>query len=161
MAREDLTTHFFIYKDLQFSGPIFNERINGSGGVTEIKVPTAFFEVSPYWAKTISEAKTVKDLQGFNGSSSCGDGTRHNIQDPQTCIVGEAHHAQFNWDDCKQCSEFSSRFGSILDGGHDGHGNRKHQLIQNVKDFTDHWRTEHNPLIHLDIETEEELPVVP
>lgn len=125
-----------------------------------MKVPTAFFEVSPYWAKTISEAKTVKDLQGFNGSHSCGDGTIHNIQNPQTCIVGEAYHEKFDWEDCKECSAFSSRFGAILDGRHDSTGNRKKQLVQNVKDFTDHWRTIHNPLVEIDTETEK-IPVRP
>jgi hypothetical protein len=102
----------------------------------------------------------VKELQGFNGSSSCKDGTKHNIQNPQTCIVGEAYHEQFDWDGCSECSQFSGRFGAILEGGYDERGNRKQQLVQNVKDFTDHWRTEHNPLVEFETETEK-LPVVP
>lgn len=123
-----------------------------------MKVPAAFFEVSPAWAKTISEAKTVKELAGFNGKESNWD---QNIQNAQTCIVGEAYHNEFSWEHCRECSSFSSRFGAILDGSHDGHGNRKQQLMQNIKDFTTHWRENHNHLVHLDIETEDEIPVRP
>lgn len=134
------------------------------GGVKRnVKVPTAFFEVSPYWAKTISEAKTVKDLAGcyIDGKKLDNDnGSGHNIQDSQTCIVGEAYHAEFDWDGCDECSSFSSRFGSILEGGYDNHGNRKQQLVQNVKDFTDHWRTVHNPMVNIDTE-DEQIPVAP
>jgi hypothetical protein len=159
MAREDLT--FFYY----------NERVNDSGGVRgNVKVPAAFFEVCPKWAAAISEAKTVKELAGFNGNDHPND-FGGNIQNYNTCIVGEAYHNYFAEEycsvqakagqRCNECEAFSNRFGNILRGETDHRGNRKQQLTQNIQDFTAHWRDTHNPLLHLDIETEEQLPVVP
>jgi len=127
-----------------------------------MKVPAAFFEVSPHWAKAISEAKTVKELSGNKDSGgSVREFGDRSIQNAQSCIVGEAHHNTFKWGSCQECDAFSSRFGDILTGELDTKGNRKQQLVQNITDFTSHWREEHNPLVHLDIETEDELPVIP
>ena len=137
-----------------------------------MKLPAAFFEVSPFWAKVSSEAKTVKELPGFfdrkgiekEAAYDDNAGILRSIQNWNTCIVGEAHHETFkdnNGYGCNECYNFSSRFGAILQGEYDGKGNRKQQLIQNIKDFTDHWRDEHNPLLHLDIETEETITVRP
>ena len=116
-----------------------------------MKVPAAFFEVSPQWARVISEAKTVKELSGFvdhNGRMlSDGHGFDGNIQNYNQCIVGEAHHFNFADNTCHECRVFSDRFGAILHGAHDGHGNRKQQLMQNIEDFTNHWRDKHNPMI--------------
>ena len=123
-----------------------------------MKVPAAFFEVSPIWAKNISEAKTVKELNGFSSQGhSVGDGADTNIQNFNTCIVGEAHHFQFLGTDaekCKECNAFSMRFGDIMAGGRDATGNRKKQLMQNIEDFTNHWRQEHNPLLDMELDTE-------
>jgi len=131
-----------------------------------MKVPAAFFEVSPEWAKMISEAKTVKELSGFRSGAENNESGDRSIQDYNSCIVGEAWHGQFvsknvNGQECVECLQFSNRFGLIMDGSYDGKGNRKQQLVQNIKDFTDHWRDEHNPLLHLDIETEETVAVMP
>jgi hypothetical protein len=131
-----------------------------------MKVPAAFWEVSPEWAKMISEAKTVRELSGFRSDDDRNESGDRSIQDYNSCIVGEAWHGQFisqNGDgqECKECLDFSNRFGMIMGGEYDGKGNRKQQLVQNIKDFTDHWRDEHNPLLHLDIETEETVTVLP
>lgn len=124
-------------------------------------IPAAFFEVSPYWAKTLSEAKTVRDIEDAIDES----GVERSISNPQHCIVGEAYHDAFKCKDgdykgCKECHNFSWRFGAIMQGDHDGTGNRKQQMLQNVKDFTDHWRAEHNPLLDQELETEK-IPIRP
>ena len=122
-----------------------------------MNVPAAFFEVSPIWAKNISEAKTVKELNGFSHDGfETGINGATNIQNYNTCIVGEAHHFQFvgTGDKCAECKAFSDRFGEIMAGGRDATGNRKKQLMQNVSDFTDHWRNTHNPLLGMDLEIE-------
>jgi hypothetical protein len=118
-------------------------------------IPAAFFEVSPFWAKVMSEAKTIRDIEGHLDDN----GKERSISDPQHCIVGEAYHDAFkvregDYGGCKECHDFSWRFGQIMHGEHDGRGNRKQQMLQNVKDFTDHWRAEHNPLLEMDTDTE-------
>lgn len=127
-----------------------------------MKVPAAFFEVSPQWAKVISEAKTVKELNGFFADGSYKEDGGNSLQNYNSCIVGEAHHFHFigrvdqssNDDYCEECVNFSNRFGEILQGSKDGYGNRKQQVVQNIEDFTNHWRQNHNPLVDMELDTE-------
>jgi hypothetical protein len=125
-----------------------------------MKVPAAFHQVSPKWANVIREAKTVKDLTGFRdkyGDHGYGHGFGGDIQHGANCVVGEAHmFSDAYWNECVECSNFSERFGNIMIGTLDEYGNRKQQLMQNIDDFTNHWREAHNPLIGVTPDVEPE-----
>ncbi len=140
-----------------------------------MKVPAAFYNVSPYWAKAIGDAKTVRDLAGFKGydehtnyhETQTKDGM-HNLSQGGSCIVGEAHgmSAEYwnvgdNLHPCEDCSMYSRKFYDILVGEYDHLGNRKQLIQDNIQGFTMHWRGEHDPLIgivpHVDIVQDEPL----
>ena len=93
--------------------------------------------------------------------NSSNDGSGRSMQYANKCIVGEAHSIMFgsehyNSSQCHPCSALSDKFGSILAGEFDSnHISRKQLLIKNIKLFTEHWKTEHNPLIGQKVETEQ------
>ena len=126
-----------------------------------MKVPAAFHKVSPFWARTMSAAKTIKTLPGYKYVDGRGQAHQvqsedgmHNLGDGGSCAVGEAHGMTARyWDghileeQCDDCSFYSQTFYGILCGSHDHEGNRKGQLSMLVLDFTEHWKAKHDPLI--------------
>ena len=140
-----------------------------------MKVPAAFYNVSPYWAKAIGAAKTVRSLAGYEGKDSRGEYNEttsedgmHNLKDAASCIVGEAYGMSDKyWDrrvaeeQCSTCGNYSKKFYNILVGDYDSVGNRKQLVQDNIQGFTKHWRDEHDPLIgvvpDVDIQADEQL----
>ena len=123
-------------------------------------IPAAFKDVSPSWHAVFSECKNMNDLNQLCRDSD--DQSGMTLGHGANCVVGEAYMwKEPYWisenprpEECSDCSRMSGLFNHIITGENDDHGPRKAQMLANIKDFTDHWKAEHNPLIGTKIELE-------